>query len=95
MIDDAYNDRCDNIVLVSGDSDLAPALSMLRRLFPKMKIIVYVPARASIRTARHSKSLADKAHRYRFLPETLLSKAQFPDRLRDTQGGIITKPHDW
>jgi uncharacterized LabA/DUF88 family protein len=94
MIDDAYNDRCDTFILVSGDSDLAPVLSFLKKQFPDKKLIVYVPATALTRHNRHSKSLADKAHKYRFLPEVLLAKAQFPCEMKDSDGSF-RKPDSW
>ena len=35
MLNDAYQDRCDRFVIVSGDSDLVPALNMVTDLFPQ------------------------------------------------------------
>lgn len=43
MLDDAYRDACDHLILFSGDSDLVPALNMVKLRFPKKKITVYVP----------------------------------------------------
>jgi uncharacterized LabA/DUF88 family protein len=43
MLDDAYRDMCDQFVIFSGDSDLVPAVNMVRLRFPKKKIIVCVP----------------------------------------------------
>ena len=94
MIDDAYNNRCDNFILVSGDSDLAPVLVMIKRVFPDKRVIVYVPATALKKAARHSKLLADKAYKYGFLPEALLSKAQFPAVMHDSKGPF-NKPASW
>jgi hypothetical protein len=45
MVDDAYQDRCDHLILISGDSDLVPAVAVVRERFPKKKITVYVPTR--------------------------------------------------
>jgi len=91
MIDDAYNDRCDAFILVSGDSDLAPVLAMLKCQFPTKKRIVYVPAKKATRHDRHSKMLSDVSDKYRFLPVTLLPKAQFPETMNDSSGSY-TKP---
>ena len=49
MLDDAYQDRCDNLILVSGDSDLVPAVQMVKSRFPLKKILVYVPANSPVR----------------------------------------------
>ncbi len=76
MLDDAYQGRCDRIVLVSGDSDLVPAIRMVRARFPSIKTTVYVPAQAPQRA--HAVELRTAAHASRELPLNLLSKAQFP-----------------
>src|SRR5262249_55964079 len=45
LLDDAYQGRCEVFVVVSGDSDLVPALNLVKSLFPTKKVIVYVPTR--------------------------------------------------
>jgi uncharacterized LabA/DUF88 family protein len=37
MLDDAYQDACDQFVLISGDSDLVPGVSTIRTRFPNKK----------------------------------------------------------
>jgi uncharacterized LabA/DUF88 family protein len=72
MVHDAVFDLCDRLVLVSGDSDLVPGVSMVRDLAPHKEVVVYVPARNRIRGAAvEIRSLADKD---RTLPNALLSK---------------------
>lgn len=77
MLDDAYQDACDHLILISGDSDLVPPVAMVRLRFPKKKITVYVPARNPIRAAAFE--LRTAAHVHRDLPLLLISKAQFPN----------------
>ena len=43
MLDDAYQDACDRVVLITGDSDLVPAVQRLRDRFPEKTIITYRP----------------------------------------------------
>ena len=38
MLEDAVDDRCDLFVLVSGDSDLVPAVQTIKRRYPAKKI---------------------------------------------------------
>ena len=93
MLDDAYQNRCDTLILVSGDSDLVPALNMIKTRFPNKTLIVYVPTRNPIRGAAvELRSAADKD---RNLPLNLLALSQFPNRLPDGAGGFITKPAAW
>jgi uncharacterized LabA/DUF88 family protein len=93
MLDDAYQDLCDHFVLFSGDSDLVPAVNLVRRRFPGKKITVYVPFRDLIRGA--AVELRTAATTHRDLPLVLLSRAQFPDDIPDWAGGNIHRPADW
>ena len=93
MLDDAYRDICDRLVLVSGDSDLVPAVNQIKRRFPKKEVIVYVPARDETRGAAvELRSAADKA---RLLPLQILQHSRFPSRVPDGSGGYIDKPRIW
>jgi 6-hydroxy-3-succinoylpyridine 3-monooxygenase len=93
MLDDAYQNRCDTLVLVSGDSDLVPALNMIKARFPSKTLIVYMPTRNPIRGAAvELRSAADKD---RSLPLNLLPRTQFPPQIPDGTGGVITKPVSW
>lgn len=61
MLEDAYQNQFDKVILVSGDSDLVPALNVIKFRFPSKQIIVYVPTRNPIRGAAvELRSAADK-----------------------------------
>jgi uncharacterized LabA/DUF88 family protein len=93
MLDDAYQNVCDHMLLVSGDSDLVPAVRTIATRFPAMQITVYVPARDPTRGS--AVELRTAAHRNRDLPLNLLPHAQFPSTIPDGAGGILTKPASW
>lgn len=93
MLDDAYQNLCDRFVIVSGDSDLVPAVNMVKSRFPQKELIVYVPARNPVRGA--AVELRSACDRHRTLPPNLLSRAQFPAQVPDGNGGFIAKPTDW
>ncbi len=93
MLDDAYQDECDHFVLISGDSDLVPAVSTIRKRFPHKKITVYVPHISA--TRGYAVELRTSANINRDLPLNLLSKAQFPSQLADGHGEMIHKPPTW
>jgi hypothetical protein len=93
MLDDAYQDLCDQFIIFSGDSDLVPAVNMVRLRFPKKKIFVYVPSRNPLRGA--AVELRTSAHVNRTLPVLLLSKSQFPNTIPDGAGGTLTRPASW
>ena len=92
MLDDAYQDLCDLFILVSGDSDLVPAVHLVKERFPHKKIAVYVPARNPVRGA--AVELRSAADRAKLLPLQLLPHAHFPPRVPDA-GGFLVKPTTW
>lgn len=93
MLDDAYQNLCDHLIVVSGDSDLVPAVSMVRTRFPEKIVTVYVPSRNPIRGA--AVELRASANKDRDLPLNLLRQAQLPASIPDGSGGFIVKPPTW
>lgn len=95
ILHDVISDKCDRIVLVSGDSDLVPALEMVKRVDSSKKIILYVPAPAGKTIRGAATELRNIADKHSTLPNILLSKAQLPAQIRYGQGGVIHKPPSW
>jgi 6-hydroxy-3-succinoylpyridine 3-monooxygenase len=93
LVDDAFHDRADQFVLVSGDSDLVPALEMIKAQWPKKQLIVYVPSRHPLRGA--AVELRNAADKHKTFPQALLKVSQFPAILSDGRGGTIRKPTGW
>lgn len=93
MLDDAYQGLYEHAILVSGDSDLVPAVNMIRTRFPNKQVTVYVPSRNPVRGA--AVELRAAATKNRDLPLNLLPKAQFPGSVADGSGGQIVKPRSW
>lgn len=93
MLDDAHCGRCDLQILVSGDSDLVPAVRIVRARFPAMKTYVYVPARTQQRGA--AVELRNAAHKSNTLPLQPLARAQLPDPVPLANGLAIRKPTEW
>lgn len=93
MLDDAYQGACDRIILVSGDSDLVPAVKLVKKRHPEIQVTVYIPASDPSRgAATELRSAADK---HKTLPTVLLPKAQFPQSLTGASGKNICKPSNW
>jgi len=93
MLDDAYDDLADRFILVSGDSDLVPAINKLKMRNPTKEVIVYVPARNEVRGA--ATELRGAADKNRTLPQALIKVSQFPAIVPDGRGGTIIKPLSW
>jgi hypothetical protein len=92
MLDDAYRGACDRMVLISGDSDLVPALDLIKTRFPQIELVVYVPSRTAVRGA--AVELRGAADKHRLLPLQLLPHAQLPATIPVCPGQVISKPGD-
>lgn len=93
MLDDANHDRADQFIIVSGDSDLVPALEMVKSQWPMKRLVVYVPSRHPLRGA--AVELRNAADKHKTFPQALLKVSQFPAELSDGRGGMIYKPVEW
>jgi len=96
MLDDAYQNVSDKLILVTGDSDLCPAVERVRSRFPKKQVIVYVPSRdeAGDTKRKYNTELRSVATSLNRLPPHLLKLSQFPDPLVTTWG-VLVKPEAW
>lgn len=93
MFHDAVKDLCDRLILVSGDSDLVPAIAMVKNHCPEKEVAVYVPARNDIRGAAvELRSIADKD---KTLPNQMFHAALFPAEIKSGSGQVIKKPAGW
>lgn len=88
LLKNAMHDLYDNALIVSGDSDLIPAIRAVKELFTEKEIrIVFPPGSAS----EHLKLEADS---YMRLKEKHLRDNQLPDPV--TKDGVsIQKPVEW
>jgi uncharacterized LabA/DUF88 family protein len=88
MLSDAYHDRFDTAILVSGDSDLvAPILEVQREYALKRVVVAFPPD-------RHSKRLAGIAS-CTAVSEQSLRRSQFPDVISLPNGSSIFRPPTW
>ena len=93
---DAARGACDQLVLCSNDSDLEPALAMIRTDFPEIRIGLVLPRSAGNRGARRSGSLERHAHWTRESVHAAdLASSQLADRLLDHRKRTIRRPAEW
>jgi uncharacterized LabA/DUF88 family protein len=93
MLDDAYKRNCERIILVSGDSDLVPAVNLIRKNFPSIQVILYVPAVNNNRGA--ARELRNAAHKDKTLNQSVINVSQFPDSVISSSGVVFNKPDTW
>lgn len=84
-----YLDACDTAVLVSGDTDLAPAVRAAKALWPKKRIWALFPF------ARHNAELKAICHGHLKVKAQRYVTYQLSNPLKGLSGGVIWKPPTW
>lgn len=89
MLIDAYQDRFDMAMLISGDSDLVPPIKAIHSLFTQKRVFVAFPPK------RRNSSVALNAKGSIIIGRKKLIDSQFPDELTKRGGFILHKPAEW
>jgi len=89
MMVDAFQNRWDTALLISGDSDLTAPIMNVRHSFPAKRVVVAFPPN------RHSVQLQKSAHAYFTIGRRNLSRSQFLDIVRKTDGFALSRPAEW
>jgi hypothetical protein len=85
----AIKDRYDRAVIVSGDTDLIPAIKAVRSTFPAKQIGVMIPI------GRSSDDLLNQAD-FRFkMREYHLASSRFPNQIRLADSSTLDCPITW
>jgi len=97
MYRDAIRNKCDHIVLCSNDSDLEPALKMIKDDCPDIHIGVILPRKPDKedKTRLSARLIKHADWKRRAITEVELSKSQFPNNLLDHKRRTIKKPDEW
>ena len=89
MLMDAFLDRFDVALLISGDSDLVPPIKAVRVHFPGKRIVVAFPPERLSRDLENAANLSIRVW------SNKLKKAQLPDTVQRADGYLITRPEQW
>src|SRR3989339_408090 len=89
LISDAYEDKFDTAILMSGDSDLVPPVKIIRNRFPKKKIVIAFPP------ARLNNSLQYEANASFVIGRKTLKDCQLPDVVKKPNGFELRCPSKW
>lgn len=85
----AIIDSWDTALIISGDSDLIPAIEAVKKSFPSKQIGVIIPI------GRRAEELKIVADFHRKMKLKHLETSQFPEEIVLNGGGIIKKPLSW
>ena len=89
LLADAIDDKFDMAMIVSGDSDLVPAIRILKEKFPKKRVVsAFPPARVS----KYMKKVSDA---YFTIGEPNIRASVFPDKVVRSDGYVLQKPKKW
>ncbi len=89
LVEVLAEDACDTVVLVTGDTDLAPALRTANRLFPSKSVAFAFPY------GRKNKELKQLAPDSFEISKGQYPKYQLPDPFRLPSGRDVRKPSKW
>ncbi len=87
MLADAYTDRFDTALLISGDTDIVPPIAKIHQLFSSKRIVVAFPPG---RFNHELKQIAD-AHIY----IRRSSLIQLPEQVQKSDGYTLSRPSTW
>jgi len=86
---DAFHQRYERIYIVSGDSDLVPAVEAAKAVNPRSRIIIANPPK------RKSEELCRAADASFSIKEKNLRLSQLPDTVKSKKGVELTRPAQW
>ena len=88
MLSDAYEDRCDTLILISGDSDLVPPVKKIMSFGDKRVIAAFPPCRWGSELAQVStgKRQIERGH---------LKKCQLDPEIKTSTGFTLKRPAKW
>jgi len=89
LFKEGMNDRYEKAMIVTGDSDLIPAIEAVKEKFPMKEIKILFPP---LRAINSLKQVADSYARIR--PHHLIA-SQFPDEIDIGDDTKIVKPKKW
>lgn len=90
LLTDAYQDKYDMAMLISGDSDLVPPIKAVHENFPKKRVFVAFPPK------RHNNTVALVAKGSLTIGRKKLIESQFPATVQKAADGfILVKPSHW
>ena len=89
LLSDAYDDRFDVAIIMSGDSDPVPIVEAVRERFADKSVIVAFPPK------RRSNDLAESAHAGFQISRAAVRSNRLPDPVVTQDGAELRAPFGW
>lgn len=87
--------QLDNIVLLSGDIDMLPALAVAFQQDKKVRAVIYIPVHEAQLKNRRKDEFSKYCDPVKPIPEKYLRLAQFPDTVELCPGVTVQRPAEW
>ncbi len=89
LLNDAYQDKYDEAIIISQDSDLFPAIKLVKKYFPEKNIKIITPP-----NLHHSKEMAQIVGKKKLgsIKKIHLERSLLPEKIRDKNGRLIRRP---
>ena len=99
LLDFAHGDKFHKCLIVSGDSDLMPAIKRVQQ-FPQKSLVVLTPPKPrNQEVARYLRDIAAATPDNRFVVSQIrkshIAGCRLPDEIAEADGGIIRCPKDY
>lgn len=94
MVRDALEGTYEKQVLVSADTDLLPAVKMVRQRRPGIRVHLFIPS-LDMKRILGAESVGREVFRSHRPNAELFVNCQFPSRLSDDSGVFINRPATW
>jgi uncharacterized LabA/DUF88 family protein len=89
MIIDAFNDKYDMAMLISGDSDLSPPIKAIHELFKQKRVFIAFPPK------RHNSTMTIVSRGSMIIGRKKLLDAQFEEEVISKTGFKLRIPDQW
>ena len=89
IIIDAFQDKYDMAMLISGDSDLTPPIREVHKHFKNKRVFIAFPPK------RHNSSMTIVAKGSEIIGRKKLLSAQFPEEVISKIGYKLKIPNEW
>ncbi len=89
LVADAFLDSYDTAMLIGGDTDIVPAIKLVRKYFPKKRLLACFPP------IRKNDAVRDVCHDSCDIKGNHFEAAKMPDTIEDYDGNKFMRPVEW
>lgn len=85
----------DHVIVISGDTDLLPALDVVMSIDRKVRPVIYIPVHEENLRYRRKDEFMKYSQAVKPVPEKYLRMAQFASKVPLADGTVVERPVEW